>query len=130
MKKMIAVLFYILFFAVYPCKPLITDYLEKAGIAPDSKNLVLYNDSIENFDSASATSCFFRSMILSRMFIFIWLIVVGCQLIVFRDNKSINHQPIPLNYLMLFRFPNFLLLKPNNRHNFHIYRCFPKQLKH
>ena len=51
MKKMTAVLFYILFFAVYPCKPLITDYLEKAGIAPDSKNLVLYTDSAENFDS-------------------------------------------------------------------------------
>ena len=51
MKKMIAVLFYILFFAVYPCKPLITDYLDRAGIAADSKNLVLYTDSIENFDS-------------------------------------------------------------------------------
>ena len=51
MKKMIAVLFYILFFAVYPCKPLITDYLEKTGIAADSKNLELYTDSVQNFDS-------------------------------------------------------------------------------
>ena len=51
MKKMIAVLFYILFFAVYPCKPLITDYLEEAGIPKDSKNLELYTDSVQNFDS-------------------------------------------------------------------------------
>ena len=51
MKKMIIILFYILFLAVYPCKPLITDYLEEAGIPKDSKNLELYTDSVQNFDS-------------------------------------------------------------------------------
>ena len=51
MKKMIFILFYILFFAVYPCKPIITDYLEKSGISVDSSNLTVYTDSAENFDS-------------------------------------------------------------------------------
>lgn len=51
MKKIIFVLFYFLFLAVYSCKPLITDYLEWSGIAADSKNLELYSDSVQNFES-------------------------------------------------------------------------------
>ena len=51
MKKIIFILFYTMFLAVYPCKPLIIDYLEEAGIPADSKNLILYTDSVQDFDS-------------------------------------------------------------------------------
>lgn len=51
MKNIICILFYLLFISVYPCKPLITDYLKTSGVAENSKKLELYSDSVQNFDS-------------------------------------------------------------------------------
>lgn len=51
MKKIILWLFYIIFFTAYPCKPLMLNYLKEAGMFEDNKNLELYSDSRENFNT-------------------------------------------------------------------------------
>lgn len=49
MRKLILVLFIFMFFINYSCKPVMTNYLEKANVLKDNKELELYKDSRENY---------------------------------------------------------------------------------
>lgn len=50
MKKIILILFGFIFLLNYSCTPVMTDYLDEAGVSRDVRDLELYEDSSENFN--------------------------------------------------------------------------------
>ena len=51
MKKIILVLFSLIFLTGYSCDPAYIDFLQEANIPEDSKNLKLYEDSSEDYSN-------------------------------------------------------------------------------